>query len=862
MPRFADPTRCPDCAAVLPVAPRACPRCGLPLTGELVDSLFSTLQRADDLLGRVRESARPRPAAQATGPAPVIRPPAPAASAPFPGQPVPAQQMPRQPMPAQQMPGQPLPGQQFPGQPVPPAPAPAAAPAQGGLGLGAVPKILLGLGALCLIVGAITFLAMTWDTLGVGGRTLTLVAFTLAAAAGAAELGRRNLRIGAESLTVVALGLLALDVVGAAAAGWLGDLDGAATTAVTGGVVTLAAAAVLALTTQGDRRALVAPQVVSVLALNAAGLGLVFAVDGGHALALGATVVAMVLLGLLGRVRSLPALAWLGAAGAAMWWLVLLARALARVIESDQLDLATLYGDGTALPLVLTALLLPVVGLPVRPGPEALGASVGAGAVILTGVALLPAVDERDWIRTVAICAAVIVWAGVAALARGRFASWAARTGAVAVWPAVAVMTQVALVRALVSVWHGQDAWSLNPLASTEPPSQFDSPLLTLLVGVALFALPFVAATRWLGWSQRETLERFAAPAAVLVVATTAQFTVAIGVVVLVGLLLQVALSLATLQRTDLLLRLLGVPLGLAVLLAALPSDALTTLVMATWTALVAARAFLGPKESAHLELALLPAPATLTLWSLAHVVDAPYGVVPLVVLLVLAALPLLKPVLEREVPVLIAFGLSSLTSLGLVDRPLSWLAAHLVALAVICAASALLHPQRRSLAWVGGVLVALAAWLRMADVGVTTVEAYTLPAALVLLVLGAELMRRNERISSVTGLLVGLLLGVAPSLFIVLTEGGAMGWRGGLLATACLAMVVGGVVLRLSTPLVVGAVAGVVLALQVLGPVARDVPTFVWLGLAGILLTVMGITWEARVANLRATGQYLARLR
>ena len=41
-----------------------------------------------------------------------------------------------------------------------------------------MPKILLALGAGCLLVAALLFLAVTWSVLGVGGRTATLVGFT------------------------------------------------------------------------------------------------------------------------------------------------------------------------------------------------------------------------------------------------------------------------------------------------------------------------------------------------------------------------------------------------------------------------------------------------------------------------------------------------------------------------------------------------------------------------------------------------------------------------------------------------------------------------------------------------------------
>lgn len=882
MPRYADPTRCPDCSALLPVAPRVCPSCGLPLEGPLINSLFATLQRADGLLVDLRRtvsapvpSTRPAPSARPVQGAGAPIPPAASRMARPPVRNVPP--VDPAPWPAPAAPGPaPAPGPvgnvRPPGWPgaamPPPAPAPAPAPAPTppgeatGLGLGLVPKILLGLGGLCLLVGAITFLAMAWDTLGVGGRTLTLVAFTLAAGAGAAELGRRRLRIGAESLTVVALGLLSLDIVGAGVAGWFGDLSDATITALAGGVTAAASSVVLAATSVGQRRPLIAGQVVAFVSLHVAGVGLQFAVESGWAWTLGAATASFILLGMLGRLRAIPGAVWAGVLGACTWWLALFVYAIGRVLVSDSLDLATLVGEGHAGPLLLAAAMLPLLALPAKPTASVMGAATGASALLVTWTLLLPAGDERDLIRVVAVSGAVLAWTSAVAMARGQFATWATRVAALGLWPLAAVLTAVAIGRAWIGLWSDPDLFSSSAMALTQPPAGFDSPLLTLLLTVAVGALPALVARSAFGWTVRDTLLRTGPLLSLGIVVTVAQYEVPLLVVLLVGLLLQAAWTGVGLLRGHAWMAALTAPVAFASLVAAVPSDVSATVLFTTWAVLAGLTARFGRGGAATWAFLALPVHAALAVWSLAAVVDAPTGAVPLVVLLVVAPLPLVKPELDREVVAMGVFGVSALGSLTVVDNPMSWLAAHLVGLAIVCAASALLHETRRSLAWVGGVCLALAAWLRMADLGVDTVEAYTLPAALVLLVLGGELMRRNPGISSVAGLLVGLLLATLPSLVIVLGTSGSMGWRGGLLATACLAMVVSGVWLRLSTPLVVGATIGVILAMWVLGPVASDLPTFIWLGTAGVLLTVMGITWEARLANLRATGAYLARLR
>ena len=109
--------------------------------------------------------------------------------------------------------------------PYPALATPPSAPAQpsGGLGAASVPKILLGLGATCLLVAAVIFLAVAWSWLGVGGRTAVLVALTVTTALSGQWLARRDLGVAAEALTTVALGLVMVDLFGAATAGWLGS---------------------------------------------------------------------------------------------------------------------------------------------------------------------------------------------------------------------------------------------------------------------------------------------------------------------------------------------------------------------------------------------------------------------------------------------------------------------------------------------------------------------------------------------------------------------------------------------------------------------------------------------------------------
>ncbi len=211
MTRFADPARCPDCRAAITPGAAACTVCALSLQGDTAHRLFRTLSAADLLLAELRAASVPTTTPAVTSAAPVAA----AASGPtaFPHT-----------------------------SDLPAYDAPAPAP-HGGLSAASVPRILLGLGAACLLVAALVFLAVTWSVMGVGGRTATLVGFTAVASGLAGWLARRGLRAAAESVALVGYGLLTLDVLGADHAGWFGDLGTAGLLAVLGAVLASAATA-------------------------------------------------------------------------------------------------------------------------------------------------------------------------------------------------------------------------------------------------------------------------------------------------------------------------------------------------------------------------------------------------------------------------------------------------------------------------------------------------------------------------------------------------------------------------------------------------------------------------------------------
>ena len=144
MTRYADPTRCPDCGASITPGSASCPVCALSLRGDTARDLFTTLTRADELLTVLRRASTPRAVPTTAS--------------------------------------------------LPAAPATPAHHPRARLSSASVPQILLALGAGCLLVAALVFLAVTWSVMGISGRTATLVGFTVVAGVLAAWMARRGLR--------------------------------------------------------------------------------------------------------------------------------------------------------------------------------------------------------------------------------------------------------------------------------------------------------------------------------------------------------------------------------------------------------------------------------------------------------------------------------------------------------------------------------------------------------------------------------------------------------------------------------------------------------------------------------------------
>jgi hypothetical protein len=306
---------------------------------------------------------------------------------------------------------------------------------------------------------------------------------------------------------------------------------------------------------------------------------------------------------------------------------------------------------------------------------------------------------------------------------------------------------------------------------------------------------------------------------------------------------------------------------ALVALVAALPSVVLTllvALVLAGGGALVALRGADDVRRAAG--TAVVPPAVALAVWAVADLSGLDVSWRGLPVLLVVGALAIWRPMPEVEIPAAAAGFIASVGAVPMAfdqseAQGLLCLAVYLTVAGALVTASALVHPERRWLGYPGGLLLAMATWVRLYDLGVTAPEAYTLPSAVALGVLGLYRLRRDPDASTSIALTPALVLATVPSLLWVMAED-ATSWRALLLGLGCLALVLAGTRLRWNAPLLVGAVVGALLVLTEVGPYAAELPSWVVIALAGTLLTVVGVTWESRLRNLRDATAYVARLR
>ncbi|MER7776025.1 hypothetical protein ABTZ21_13650 [Streptomyces sp. NPDC096191] len=752
-----------------------------------------------------------------------------------------------------------------------------------------VQNVLLVLGGVLLTIAAIAFTLVSWGHMGITGRGLVLGALTLGALGAPLVLLRRGLRSTAEAVAGLGLALTSLDAYALYEVAFSGT-DGLAYTSVASGVLAAAWAAYGVVTgglvppaagrpvseagsaTKGVRRTLRLPLPLAVgtahlpLLLWAVAVGagahtltavLLVTASGGTALTLRTALVPVRLVAVVGAL--ITGAVGVLAAGGLCW---------------------TAAGPGEAARaaalLVFAAVVALLAGGFAPRADVGLGAALAAGLCVVAGAGgVLRVSVPGEW--TVPGCLACAL--ALLAVVRTPLPR-PLRQGLV--WASVTVQGYAVL--GTLPLFAGT---LLGPVAGVERPwsgvprdardavfTHLPWPPYATTVPLVLAALAVVLVV-----AERRAIQRPATAVGALVLGWAAVFVlpvvlelpyeaglVAQGAVVLAALgyagwARRPAAEASPLPLTALLLALVT---SVHLALLSLASEPATLGVLMALAALFGAAGFRpapGP----------LAAPAALGYAAaLACAVGASTGWQPHHTALLVVVVPAVAALIAARlgggsrttVPVEGAGAAAGVLALSLAVTDLPTLALVLALCGVVAAATAL-RADRRPVGHAAAAMFLLATWVRLVAWDVTTPEAYTLPVTVPALVVGLLRRRREPTVSSWTAYGAGLAVTLVPSLLA--TWGDPHWTRPLLLGAASLAVTLAGARHRLQAPLLLGGGALALVALHELAPyIAQAVdalPRWVPPALAGVVLLVLGATYEQRLRDAHRVREALGRL-
>ncbi|MFT4189166.1 MAG: hypothetical protein QM621_11370 [Aeromicrobium sp.] len=874
--RYADASRCPNCRASLTGQPR-CFGCGLNLAAEQLPEVWEHFTEIDRLLEIVRgEEPTPQPAAPAPDlvpdPAPALPPPKPVAPPPVPSSPpVPPLVAARPQSPT--LPTCPPAGGQLPPRSAPPE---AAATSGGGLTVGSV---LLGLGAILLVVAGVVFLSYAWNVVGLGGRVAIMAAATLAVGALGAWVTSRRLRGSAEAVWLVFACFVTADWFAAVELGLLG-MDGLPDWLVVGVWWLLTTATTVAVGAAAHRlldRRIVTTQVLAGFSAIWFGGALGDALhDVGARVFWAALIVGLLLAAVTACAHMVEQKVWaaVSAAGTGLAALTAFGAALVEAVAHPSFD--EYAGEAHGLPLLVLVVI--AAGVSVwRPAREA---AVATGLLLFTLLIALPLgepLDGQAWHLWIAVVLPTLAAARIAPRVRefGAGVGTLVATVVVGLLIAVGWLTGLAMMAASMGEAAAR-AGEPSFLVSTASTADMAGPSwwATLAGGLAL-AVSVALVGRW---PEAEKLpdRQFLATAATVAAATVVASLSALGTPVVI---LSLAVLASGLGLAVAAVRWCGrgwepvghLIVGSAPVFAVLTRDGMIVMALVTALCLL----FLAVAASWR-EAAFLPAGLS-AVWTLVATglaaghpgigLDAgpAVGLVVLVSLILsvaglMAAGPPLSwtPGLAVEVVGAAGTAIALLVGIGLADG--SWVSAWLAAVGATLVAVGLLVERRAWARYVGPVFLVLAWIVFLADATTTVVEAYTLPFAAALLAAGGVAMARSDRWRTWAALGPGLVLGAVPSAFLAYAD--PLSLRALLVGLAAAALVGVGLALKWQAPFTLGGVVLAILAIVEIAPYGWGLPRWILLGLAGLLLLGAGITWEDRVRDGRAAARFVRAMR
>ncbi|MEO6470512.1 MAG: hypothetical protein ABIR57_01685 [Aeromicrobium sp.] len=810
---YANPHVCPSCTGAIAGEPQ-CPHCKFNLNSPAAAELWQTLLRADALLTRAQfESSAPAAAAVAA-PLPVPGPPTPASS--------------------------------------------VAAKPRWSTG-----SILLALGALCFLVAAIVFISVSWDVLGATGRTLVLLAITAAFAGVAVWSTRARLRASAESLWTVFLGFFTIDFFAARAYGLFGlDSLSSQHASLAFGIIAMILGAAIVLESR-KLIPLVTPSIAAGLAIWLASFSVAATVDWSFFwCAFSGLVFAVVVSTVAWRVE-LKLIAWIGGAAGAVLYLTAGGAAIVRMIDEPHLPDLVAHGHGIPMLVMISTTAAIGVATPRLVIPASALVILGWGSLIFTP-AQAAAPHEGGFIAASVL--AVVLTGG---FIRGSN-DWlrGARIGAAAILATLATSSLGWLAYAIDAIDQSNRSGFGSSWSTRLPnPGDLPGPGRVAFVVFAAIALSVAAMLRWPGAGRSGRSLRLA-PVVV------AELGLVLGVIayepyVILAALLVVVLGagLLVLSRKE-----HEIWIGVAMTVTILPvvlafsSKPITLTVWISVALVFAMVAGLAAPTWARRVSSLVSAGLSIGVVTLgadmASLGERGVRMAALfasILFVVAAGFAFRRFVGRREMEIAGAIGMFSVI-VSTVDLPLGAQALFwTIGGASLVLVSLFVH-DRGWLRYVGSAALGVAWVMRLLASDVSTIEAYTMPFAVVLLGGGFWAMRGDPQLRTVVALTPGLTLALLPSVPPALED--PTGLRALLLGLAALASLGAGIWRKWQMPFVFGSVVLALLVVWNTRPLANELPLWIILTSIAVILSGLGITWENRVRNARSAAQYVENLR
>jgi hypothetical protein len=746
-------------------------------------------------------------------------------------------------------------------------PAPAAT--GGEWGADAIRNVLLWVGGVLLAIAALIFAAFAWQRLDDAGRAAMLVA-TTGLSAGIAAVLRERLRATSEVFAALTVALLLIDWFALRRAGLGASLDAPTWWALGTGVVAGSALAA--------GRAFASARWLMAIAAVASGTLSVFATTNTPP----STAVGFSVLGAAAVLAARSLLRWDEWDAAVRLFRVASGGASAAAVVAvvvGMLDTTDIMGSSSPEPTASLAIAIALTGLPAAVA-AASTRSPGARDLLVTAttVAVMSAVAVGWWIAvdapwvaalTAAVSAAVVV---VGAVAPSAF-RWGVPAGAAIVAVAAASASLHIVGAALFgpatladTAWQHHLADAGGPLLlAVDVTDARAAGIAVLSVAVATAAL---VLTRWRGDLAAAIVP--AAGATMLAIAPLAADLSIAGALAATGLpAVAAAVLMAWAARRPSPAITVGAAFGATAAAVpaagwALATEAGTLVFCTAALTASAAGAALAPAGSiARRSVVAVAGGAFLALLISAALSAGATATDAGVVAVCGAAVVLVAAVSWRGAADDgdWAQGVAALGAVAGVGLAWDGDVHRAVALTLLVPALAApgLRPDRR---WylVGAAAMAVFAtwgWLVAADVRL--LEAYTLPAAAGALAAGETHRHLRPRASSWTTYGAAIAVALGPSLAVAVADDVVT--RAVMLAAAGAALCWLGAAHRLQAPLVLGAAAILVVAVDTLGPVAADAPRWVSIGIAGAVLVWLGATADRRLAQLRRAQHHLESL-